>query len=138
MKTTLFTLALAVLAFIPQSFAMENMTQENSAPIKAVVFYADSCGACKILEPRMADAMDIINKDKINVVKFDFSNKDSIAATRELAVTQGINNILQKYGAKTGFVILVNNAGEEIATLKVDHTTADIASELAKAIANAS
>lgn len=139
MKFTLFTMAFALFAMLPFSAqADETTTSEVMPVIKAVAFHSDNCGSCKILGPRIMKAKEAINPDKLSVVKFDFTNSETIEATKTLATQKGVNHVLQKYGAKTGFVILVNNAGEEVDTLKVDDNTADIAAKLATAIANAS
>ncbi len=112
---------------------------EVEAPsIKAIAFHSDSCGSCKILGPRMAEAMEVINPTKIEAVKFDFTNKDSIAETRVVATNANVDKVLQKYGAKTGFVVLVNGNGDVVDQIKVDHKTPEIAAKLATAIANAS
>ena len=140
MKLSMLMAAFAFLVAMPSGAkAMDKAEIEQVAPaIKAVVFYSDTCGSCKILEPRMVKAMDIINKDKVHAVKFDFSNKDAIAQTRELAKSADVDAVLQKYGAKTGFVVLVQNNGDIVDTLNVDDNTASIAAKLATAIANAS
>lgn len=153
MKFTLLTAAFALFLTAPAQaetfetttppkmvMATEHTMEEKiEAPaIKAVAFHSDSCGSCKIIGPRMMEAITIINPAKLSMVKFDFTNKQSIAATKELAKKANVDNILQKYGAKTGFVVLVNNAGDVVDTIKVDHDTSEIASKLAMAIANAS
>ena len=114
--------------------AMVEAVTETPA-IKAVVFYSDSCGSCKILDPRMKAALNAINPAEIEVVKFDFSNKETIEATKVLAATAGVENILQEYGAKTGFIVLVNEAGEVVEKLTKQDETADIAGKLAMSIA---
>jgi len=140
MKISILTLAFAVLAYLPQSFAMDGkthaMTDKNN--VKAILFYAENCGSCKVLDPRMKEALEVVNKSKIDMIKFDFSNSDAIAATKTTATKMGLNETLQKYGAKTGFAVLLDHNGKEVTKFKVDHTTADIASEMAKAIASAS
>ncbi len=119
--------------------ASETMEAEMSDPaIKAVMFYSDTCGSCKILDPRVTEAMAIINPEKIELVKFDFSNKETITATRALATSKNIDGVLQEFGAKTGFVVLVNNKGEVVERLTKKDETADIAGKLAMSIANAS
>jgi len=138
MKLTLMSLIATFMAFVPFAHAMDKHSMGNKAPVTAVVFYADNCGSCKILDPRMKEALTIINEDKVDVVKFDFSNKEAIEATRKLASKKGLDATLQKYGARTGFVILVDHNSEEVDRLKVDHDTGDIASKMAKAIAKAS
>ena len=114
---------------------MEKADAMEDPAIKAVVFYSDSCGSCKILEPRVKEAMGAINQDRVEVIKLDFSNKDTIEATKTLATTAGVNDILQEYGAKSGFVVLVNKDGEVIEKLTKKDETSDIAGKLAMSIA---
>ncbi len=142
MKPFILTLALAFLAIMPHTAkAMDMEHSAEKADVTAITFRSDSCGACKILEPKIEKALDSLSnetKEKINMVKFDFSNKQAIENTKELAQSEGVNNILQEYGAKTGFVVLLNNHGEEVDMLKVDDSVEDIASKLTKVIASAS
>lgn len=142
MKLSFLTLAFLVFAGLTTGAnAMDDNSTMDKPAVTAITFYAESCGACKILEPRMKEALDSLDdatKEKINLVKFDFSNKETIQKTRELAINKGVNNILQEYGAKTGFVVLLNDKGEEVNMLKVDDSTSDIATKLTKVIASAS
>ena len=159
MKLSILTMALAFLAATPLTAnafdndkvpALQNAadtvvaavtaTPEADAmikepTIKAVVFYSDSCGSCKILDPRMKAALNAVNQDEVKVVKLDFSSKETIEATKTLATTAGVNDVLQKYGAKTGFAVLVNQDGEIIEKLTKKDETADIAGKLAMSIA---
>jgi len=142
MKSFLTIMALAILAIMPAAFAdnhamkdkmgkMDKMSMEaKMEKVNAVVFYSDTCGSCKILEPKMMDAMGVINMDAVNVVKLDFSNKETIEASKKLAMDNGVNATLQSYGAKTGFVVLVDNDGNEISKLTVNDSAADIAAKL--------
>lgn len=147
MKFSLFAAIFALLAATPlMAQTMEDGTAHQpqteevqmAAPIRAVAFHSDTCGSCKILGPRMMKAVEIINKDKLDIIKFDFTNKETIEKTKILASDNNVDTILQKYGAKTGFVILINSKGNIVDTLKVDDDTASIASKIVTAIANAS
>ena len=147
MKLSLLIAAFALIVALPTGAkAADNnktpMAEAESvmpAPvIKAITFHSDSCGSCKILKPRMIEAMEIINQDKVQAVTFDFTNKDTIAQTREIAKAQNVDAVLQKYGAKTGFVVLVQENGDIVETIKVGDNTAAIAAKLATAVANAS
>ena len=139
MKLTILTMAFALMALLPQAFAMDDHGHDHSKAMDekaatAVVFYSVNCASCKILEPRMMEAMQAINKDNLNVVKLDFSSKETIEASKTLAAEKGVESTLQSYGAKTGFVVLLDKEGNEIDKLKVDDNTADIAAKLARAI----
>lgn len=140
MKFTLFTMAFALLAILPFSAqAGEQTTKDEASPlITAVSFHSDHCGSCKAIAPRMGTAKQIINPDKLSIVKFDFTSKESIEATNALAKEKDVDSLLQKYGARTGFIVLIDNAGKEVDKITVDDDTAEIAAKLATAIANAS
>lgn len=140
---SLLTLAFITIAGLPNTVKamddhkMATPTVETSV-IKAVAFHSDTCGSCKILGPKMKEALGVINKDRLDVVKFNFTDKDTIAKTRELAASKDVEAILQKFGAKTGFVALVNGKGEVVDKLNARDSVSEIAVKLAKAIAEAS
>ncbi len=138
MKFTLMTLAMAFMALIPNAHAMDEHSMADKAALSAVVFYSDSCGSCKILDPKMKKALNAVNQDKLDIVKFDFSNREKIEATKALAASKHLNGTLQKYGAKTGFVVLVNHNVDVVETLKASDDTGELAAKIAKAIAQTS
>lgn len=146
---SLLTLAFAVLAFMPKAHAMDEthvkeMMDKKPAMIseaqnvKAVIFFSENCGACKELDPKMKAAMKAINEDKIDVVVLDFTSKETIEATKVLATDEELGGLLQKFGAKTGFVTLVDANSEIIETIGKNDTEAEIAAKLASAIISAS
>ncbi len=137
MKTLLTIIALALMALMPAAFAddhgMMDKMEKTNAKVNAVVFYSDTCGSCKILEPKMKEAMGVINIDRVNVVKLDFSNSETIENSKIKAAENGIDSTLLAYGTKTGFVILVDDAGNEITKLTKDDSSADIATKITAA-----
>lgn len=137
---SLLTLAFALLAFMPMAHAMDKeKAMETMQPkVKAVVFYSENCGSCKILEPKVAAAMKAINMDNIEVVKLDFTTKETIEASKALAEDKDISGLLQKFGAKTGFVTLLNSDGEIVEKLGRDDTVEDIATKLVRSIVKSS
>jgi len=140
---SLLTLAFALLAFLPQAHAMEKEAMMKDAmhkapAVKAVVFFSENCGACKVLDPKMKAAMQAVNMDKIDVVMLDFTSKESIEIVRKTAAEKGLDPILQKFGAKTGFVTLVDGNGAIVDKIGKDDTEAQIASKLVTAVLNAS
>ena len=139
MKLSLIALALFVMAALPQAFAAdEKEMMHKDATIKAVVFHSDNCGSCKILAPRVEEAMNAVNTDKIDVVKFDFTTNESGAEAAALAKSKNVESVLQQFGSKTGFISIVNGQGEIVDKLTKNDTAEDIAAKLAKAIVSAS
>ena len=136
MKAFLTILALGLVALMPAAFA-ENDAMAEKEMMKAndvslVVFYSETCSSCKVMEPKMAKALNVVNRDNFQVVKFDFSNDATIEATRSVAAEKNVNSTLQKYGAKTGFAVLVDADGNELAKI----TKSDSSPEMAMKIIN--
>jgi thiol-disulfide isomerase/thioredoxin len=129
MMKFLMTLALALLTFIPVTQAMQ-----DTKSVSVVMFHADNCGACKILAPKMEEALNQADQTKLDVVKFDFSNRQTIEETKALAEAKGLNSTLQTYGAKTGFAVLVDSDGNILETIKFNDDVDEISAKLAKAI----
>lgn len=139
MKAFLTIMALGLIALMPAAFAMEghDAAMEDKMmkkDVHLVVFYSDTCGSCKIMEPKMMEAMNVINKESFNMVKFDFSNAETIEATRSLAAENNVDSTLQKYGAKTGFAVLVDSEGNELAKITKDDDAATIANKITNSI----
>lgn len=79
---------------------------------KAVVFFSEQCGSCKIIDPLMQEALTKIDGDKIDVVKFDFTDAQAIQKTKALAADKDVRYLLTEYGAKTGFIVLLDKDGK--------------------------
>lgn len=112
------------------SHAMSDNTDATNTKATAVIFYADSCGACKLIEPRMKEALTQIDQDALNVVTFDFSNRDAIAQTRQVAKDQNVNDVLMEYGARTGFIVLVDKTGNIVDKINVNDNVDAIVEKL--------
>ena len=130
MKFSLFLMAFALISVLPITAHAFDETKmpvlkthggeahqdtmvktEQSVAIKAVAFHSDSCGSCKVIGPRIVEALEIVNPNKVEMIKFDFTNKQTIEETKSLATAKNVDPILQKYGARTGWVALVDANG---------------------------
>lgn len=134
MKLTILTLAFVLLAVLPQAMA----TEEAKSSVKAVMFFSENCGSCKILDPKFKAAMGVVNQDKIKFVKLDFTDNTTSQAALESAKEHNVENIVQQFGSKTGFISIVNNEGEIVGKITKSDSEADIAAKLTKAALKAS
>lgn len=89
-----------------------NVFGQESPTLYAVMFYADNCAATKSLAPKINDLQNKLEGEKVKFVKFDLSNKESIAKTQDLANKYGLNKVLAS-NQGTGFVVLVNAKNKE-------------------------
>ena len=82
--------------------------QEKESPtLYAVMFYADNCSNSKSITPKVKSLQSKLQGKKVEFVKFDFSTKESIEKTQDLANKLGLNNVLAS-NEGTGFVVLVD------------------------------
>lgn len=107
MKTTVkLLMALLVLGMaVPELSAGEKGKKETQ--LYAVSFFADWCPVCKAIGPSVMQLQADLKGKPVEFVKFDFTNDETKAKTRQLAKDLGLEKILEENNG-TGFVILVN------------------------------
>ncbi|MBL4595432.1 MAG: hypothetical protein JKX99_02525 [Robiginitomaculum sp.] len=84
-------------------------------PVTAVMFYSNWCGACQILDPKIEAVKLGFTERPIEFVKFDFSFAlVRGGALQALAEEKGLANIYAKNKGKTGFMLLIDPATEQV------------------------
>jgi thiol-disulfide isomerase/thioredoxin len=78
--------------------------------IIAVYFYADWCGNCKILAPKLEEARKTEKLDDKDIlfVKLDLTNKTTIHQAILNAQALGIGDYIKEQGSATGYVALLD------------------------------
>lgn len=137
MKPLLSILALALVAFGTWSVATATESAAETK-IQIVAFHSDNCGSCKILAPKMKQAMSAVNKSRIEKVKFDLTNEETKAESLARAKAKGLEDIYNSYAPKTGMVLILDKDGKEAVKITKEDSAEDIAHKLASAIVNAS
>lgn len=130
MKTIMAVVLLSLFS-IP---ALKAQADDMTAKPAAVIFYSDYCGQCRILEPKWKQALQDI-EPAIDVVTFDYTDRERIMASKELAAEHDLTALQKKYGAKTGFVILVKD-GEEKAMITASDSIEDMKTKVRNTINN--
>ena len=105
---------------------------------KAVLIYADWCGSCKILDPKIKDVQSSVKIPGLDFVTLDYSDKnsDSFYAQAEAA---GVGDAIKTYLAgtiKTGQLLLVDMDDQKVLS-KVTKTfeASDIETAMKEAVA---
>lgn len=135
MKTIVLSIVFACMGLILTTPVTPAAHAANSDRPTLIMFYSDYCGNCRILAPKIKEALNDIEPNKLRIIKFDYTSREQIMASKDLAREAGLTELQKKYGAKTGFAVLTNMSGEEIATLNVDDTTESIHEKISAAIA---
>lgn len=92
--------------------------------LRIVSFTADWCPTCRVLDPRIEDAIRLSDTSKIVLSQFDLSDKrggdrpDLDAAHREMARKWDVEDVWSKYRGRIGFaVITAFDSGEALGCL---------------------
>jgi len=96
----------------------------------AVLFYADWCTNCKLLEPKYEPAHAGL-EDKIQFVKLDVTSKATQQQARATAQALGIGPLYTSNHA-TGWVALVDVNHVQVGELKYDESADDMRAALEK------
>ena len=108
--------------------------------VYAVVFTAEWCGRCKVLEPKLMPVMQSMMEDEaVQFVMLDFTNRESTATSEETASALDLDEIYDANKGKTGFVLLVDAGSGEILDRILSTDDSDgIRAKIRSAVASAS
>ncbi len=120
--------ATLVLLFSLPSFAGSD---KGKPKLLAVLFYADWCGSCKALDPKIVKARgkaDLDNQDVL-FVRLDLTDAASRHQSALLADQLGIGSYYRENAGKTGFLLLADpKSGKPLKRILKDQSDAEIAS----------
>jgi len=106
----------------------------------AATVYADWCGSCKILDPKVADVAAASGDQPVAFVKLDYTakDKDAFYATADAAgIGEAVRAELSD-GIKTGQLLLIDLDDKKVVkVIKKDATASAIAAAIASAAVEA-
>lgn len=89
-------------------------TQYNSAPdVYVVMFRADWCGPCKIIEPKISQVLETLSDPKIEYVTIDISNPMASEVSAHAAFDRNIVAQYNRWLGVTGFAAIVDGDTKE-------------------------
>ena len=117
---------------------------EQAAVVKPAVYgvlmYADWCGACKALDPKINQARKDANLDNQEVLflRWDLTNETTQHQALMMASALGLSDVYAANAGKTGFMLLLDaESGKRLAMLTVKQDSEEIASEIKNSIKTA-
>ena len=146
MKKILLTLSAATLAFAGacQKASQETASSEpvfkdvemSDAKLGAVLIYADWCGSCKVLDPKVEEVKGDTSFDNTFFLTLDYTDKN-IEAFYETAKAAGVDDPVRTFlngSVKTGQLLLIDMDDQSVVdVVKKDMSAADIAAAIRKA-----
>lgn len=125
-------MALVVLAGPPVAQAKEKT--ETEAEAYAVLFYADWCGSCKAIDPKLEEARASLAEEPVLFVTFDMTDEKTQKQTAMLANALKLEDHFSENAGKTGFILMIDPKNNNV----LDRITkSDSTEEMEKKIAAA-
>lgn len=126
-------------ASVPASERAAVSAPTEDTRVLAVLSYADWCGSCKALDPKVKAVQAANSFDGVEFATIDFTSKDTGAFFAD-AETLGVGDTMRTvFGdkVKTGRLYLVDlDSGDVISTVDKSMTEADIAAAINAAVAS--
>jgi len=81
----------------------------------AALFYADWCGSCKVLDPKVKEARAELAEDtKTLFVTFDLTDEATRAQSAMLAEALGLDTVYEAHAPKTGYLLVLDAAHKSV------------------------
>lgn len=138
MKQTVTALLLTAALLVPAVAARAQQAADKPEVI-GLLFYADWCGSCKVLEPKLDAAKKGFADKPILFTRVDMTDDTTKAQSKLLAGALGLGSIYAENAPKTGFMLLVNaNDKKVLGKLDKTQSEAELKANIAAALSSAS
>ncbi len=138
MKTLSSSLKLAALVAMIFSFSQAfagSGSKQAKADVVGMLFYADWCGSCQILDPKIETAEKAFSGKPITFTKLDLTDSKTRAKAEKNSKKLGMESVFAEHGKKTGFFLLVDAESKEvISKITREYTEDQIKSEIKSAL----
>ncbi len=99
--------------------------ESAEAKTYAVLFYADWCGTCKALDPKIEEAREALAEEPVLYVTFDMTDEKTTRHTAMLANALQLDEHFNENAGRTGFLLLIDAESREV----VDRITREDSAE---------
>ncbi len=137
MRNILFPLFVLFIFAVPVTGHAKDVVKSKEPKLIGVLYYADWCGTCKILDPQIEKARGKMDLDNMPIVfvRMDLTNKTTAAQSGMLASALGLGALYNDNSGKTGYMALVDSETKGVVatidkTMKADDISALITEKL--------
>ena len=114
MRRPLFSAIALGLLFSALPAASGVPSDDDEPKVLAVVFAADWCGACKVLDPKFEAVKPSLDELPLEVVTLDFTDNGTRSASARTAAAHGVRDVFDANAGRTGFILLVDADSQEV------------------------
>lgn len=101
----------------------------------AVLFYADWCKSCKVLEPKLDEVKRGFQNDSVLFTRFDLTDEFTKDQSEHYAALVGLENFYRENDGKTGFLLLIDAKSKQLlGKITKEKTPEEIKSMLTNAL----
>lgn len=128
----LFSLLILLLfAYQPTADAQSAAQANSDLKIIGVKMYADWCGKCKQLDPKLSNVKPQFEGQPILFTQFDMTNDFTTNQSKKLAGLLGLSNLFQEHEGSTGYMVLLDaNTHEVLKILKHNQSEKELKQEI--------
>ncbi|WP_306250608.1 thioredoxin domain-containing protein [Parvularcula sp. IMCC14364] len=99
----------SIIAAVSSLFLVALSSQARAADATAMVYWAEWCSACKILDPVLEEAVNTYDNGEIDIVRLDYTNMtyESLLVEAQKAEALGVADKVALNDVKTGYAVIV-------------------------------
>ena len=122
------TLSVLSLVLVLSPFAK---AADDQPEVMGILFYADWCSSCKVLEPQLDQARTDSDLDNQSIVfvTLDLTDETTSHQAKLLAQSLGLGDVYAANEGTTGFMLLVDAETKHVVTRLTKELTAEVISE---------
>jgi len=114
MKQLLSISAILTLFLIGTGAHADEQAEAGGPEFLAVTFYADWCGSCKVLDPRVEAVKKEFAGENILFTRVDHTDDFTQEQSKLFANLLGIGSIYEEHAPATGFLLLIDMDTNEV------------------------
>lgn len=132
---SLSLIVLLMLAYQPLAHAQSSEKAEAGLEVIGVKMYADWCGKCKQLDPKLSKVKPQFKDQPILFTRFDMTDGFTTSQSEKLAGLLGLNDLFKKHKGRTGYMVLLDAQTHEVLnTLKHNQSEEGLKKEIASVL----
>ena len=134
----LLAVSLLVLNISPATATTPDRTEAADKPeVIGVLLYADWCGSCKTLEPKLDEVKPAFSGAPILFTQFDLTDDYTAEQSRLYAQWTGLDALFEAHEGRTGYVVLINaETHEELGRLTSDQSEDELREAIASVLSS--
>jgi thiol-disulfide isomerase/thioredoxin len=114
LKTLTLTLTAVVMGALVAVSPVRAAEPAKDPQVIGLLFYADWCGSCKVLEPKLETVKEGLTGEPITFTRVDMTDDATKAYSERYARWIGLGSIYEEHAPGTGFMLLVDAESKEV------------------------